>query len=370
MRIGKRLEIFSKRFTCWLLPWCFSHLGRRLEPDSVKAIHRVLFVRPNFRMGNMLLITPGFNAVRENLPEAKIGFLTTSAYGHMLHNHPDLEYVHELTRGMTWKVWKLVRFLRQIRKLRYDLVIDCSEGASLLGAAFVAFSNARYRLGFEGSPNESVFNLRAPASNPADHRIDKLLALLAYVCVNSSERDMRLPLIQADKDWAMGRWSQWKISEETCCVGINLGARGIKRWPLECFERVIRRLIQVQIQPILFVGPEELDRLAKMETQLPAQVILDTTHDPCRFAALLKSCSAFLTCDTGPMHLAVAVGTPTVAIFRVQNFNLIGPLGANHQTILDPEGTRSEMALTAILELAQEREMRGEEVESSLEASI
>ena len=344
-------------------------MGGAIDPGSVENIHRVLFVRPNFRMGNMLLITPGFNAVRQRYPDAEIGYLTTSAYGHMLHNHTDLDYVHELTRGMTWRVWELVPFVRQIRNLRYDLVIDCSEGASLLGAAFVGFSRARYRLGFEGGPNESVFNIRAPASNPSDHRIDKLLALLAYVGFVSSNRTMALSLAQTDKDWAGEQWKRWEIPTESYCVGINLGARGIKRWPLECFERVVQGLIHENIQPILFVGPEELDRLSKMETQLPSQVIIDTTHDPSRFAALLNRCSVFLTCDTGPMHLAVAVGTPTVAIFRVHNFNLIGPLGSIHRTIYDPDATKADEALSAILEICNESNREECFVPNRLEAS-
>lgn len=369
MRIGKRLEVTSKHITCWLLARCFMYWGKRLGPDSVKSIQHVLFVRPNFRMGNMLLITPGFRAVRQQLPEAKIGFLTTSAYGHMLHHHSDLDYVHELTRAMTWKWWELFSFLRQIRKRRYDLVIDCSEGASLLGAAFVAFSGGRYRLGFEGGPNASLFNIRSPANDPDDHRIEKLLSLLSFVGIASEDQAMKLTLTQAHKNWASERWRHWEISEETPCVGINLGARGKKRWPLPCFDRVIRQLIDEQVQPILFVGPEELDCLSKMETQLPEQVIIDTTHDPSRFAALLNRCAAFLTCDTGPMHLAVAVGTPTVAIFRIHNFNLIGPLGPRHRTLFDPDGTRADAALDLILDLLNNAEGRDSEAVPRVKAS-
>ena len=318
-------------------------------------------------MGNLLLITPGFRAIRENLPQANIACLTTDAYGRMLYEHDDLDQLHELSRDMTWKLWKLIAFVRQIRKQRYDLVIDGSEGTSLLGAAFVAVSKAKYRLGFDGSPFAPIFNLRAPTCDPADHRISKLLSLLSYIGIHSEAQAMKLPLSAADRAWAADRWKAWSIPEDTACVGINLGARGSKRWPLRNFDRVIRQLIEAGIQPILFVGPQELDRLNKMESQLPEQVIIDTTHDPCRFAALLGRCSVCLTCDTGPMHLAISVGTPTVALFRINNFNLVGPLGSLHRILYDKDGDQAEEALKAVLELLNLPDSRKQDEAHSLE---
>ena len=356
MRIGKRLEVIGKQWATLILGKILDNRNQVLDPPSLGDIKSVLFVRPNFRMGNMLLLTPAISAARHSIPEAHIGLLTTTTYADMLNDQSDLDEVHVLTRGMTWKWWQLLRLVCGIRSRRYDLVVDCSEGESLLGSVFIAFSRARFRLGLAGSKQEAVFNLRATIRGSSKHRIVRLLELLKYVGIRAKTHSMRLDLDETALAWAAGQWSQWNLGRETPVVGINIGARGDKRWPLHCFVSLMNGLINKKYQVILFAGPQELDRLEKLDKQLPSEVIIDTTDVPSRFAALIKSCSVFVTGDTGPMHLSVAVGTPTVSIFLKSNFEEYGPLGSSNRVVFDPRGRKGSTALSAIMALIGQRQ--------------
>ena len=131
-------------------------------------------------------------------------------------------------------------------------------------------------------------------------------------------------------------------------VGVNIGARGSKRWPIEHFLDVIRELDRKGCSVIVFAGPQELDRLNELTGALPDSVVVDTTSEPRRFAALLQTCSLFVTCDTGPMHLAIAVGTPTLAIFVRDNADRFGPIGPRHRVLYAEGGVTATMVLETI----------------------
>ncbi|MCB1120654.1 MAG: hypothetical protein KJT03_03830 [Verrucomicrobiae bacterium] len=105
--------------------------------------------------------------------------------------------------------------------------------------------------------------------------------------------------------------------------------------------------------------------MAQLDGALPEGVPVDTTHDPLRFAALLQGCSIFITCDTGPMHLAVAVGTPTIAIFRRSNFREYGPLGHRHRIVYDKAGIGLDRVVQAVEDLFGEASQLSSPVESS-----
>ncbi len=333
MRFGKRLEVAGKRITTSVFSRVLGGRSVSVDAPRLSDVRKILFVRPNFRMGNMLLATPGLHAARVALPQAKIGFLTTSAYVQLLKGHPDIDRLHVLDRGMIAGIVRLFRLVRDIRGARYDLVVDCSEGASLLGAAFVGLSGARYRLGLNGSKQQAFFNLRMPVGRHSTHKISRQLELLSRIGIRAPACPMKIALGSEELKWARKRWESWKVGTGQKCIGINIGARGDKRWPIERFLEVIATLNDQGERVVVFAGPQELDRLAEMERRIPCEVIIDTTNYACRFAALLSFCSVFVTGDTGPMHLAVAVGTPTVAIFRKNNFMEYGPQGRKHRTL-------------------------------------
>ncbi|MCB1120655.1 MAG: hypothetical protein KJT03_03835 [Verrucomicrobiae bacterium] len=184
-------------------------------------------------MGNLLLTTPAFSAIRQRLPGVHIGFLTTEAYGFMLTHHRDIDVLYLQSRRMTWNWLAQLRLIREVRRQNYDMVVDCSQGESFLGVVWMMVCGASYRVGEKGSRHEALFNLAVDVSEAKEHRIERLLAVLEAVGIPSAGFAMHIPLPPSCQQWAVNQWAFWTSSGGTRRIGINLGARGEKRWPLE-----------------------------------------------------------------------------------------------------------------------------------------
>lgn len=305
----------------------------------------MLFVRPNFRLGNLLLTTPGISAANRALPRARVHLLTTPRYRALLRDHPDLDRVLVFRRRMLFLPWGLLALIRRIRRNGYDLVVDCSDGASLGGALFVGLSGGRWRLGPTPSRHEAFFNVRVPQEPGRTHVIDRLAGLLEGVGIPVENPSITIGLSRRERLWARRRWRDRELSDRPT-IGVIIGARDAKRWPMEHFLRVIRRLdAERGGRVVVFVGPQDLGRLRAVEERLPEDVVVDTTDDVRRFAALLERCDVVITGDSGPMHLAAAVGVPTVSIFLKENYAAYAPRGSEHRVVYDEEGVEPEAVL-------------------------
>lgn len=334
---------------------------RPVDAIRPEAIDRLLIVRPNFRMGNLLLTTPALSAARRALPGAEIDLLATPAYHELLDGHPDVDRVLTFDRSMLARPWSLVGLVRRLRARRYDLLVDASEGESLTGALLARLSGARRRAVASPSRYDALFDVRVPRDGEPPHRVERLLGLLERlgIAVEDAPR-MSIALDEEERSWADARRREWGVPEGFHVVGVNIGARGSKRWPMASFARLVERLREEpRVGVVVFAGPEDLDRLEAAEERLPEDVAIDTTHEVRRFAALLERCAAFVTGDTGPMHLAAAVGTPVVSIFRKDNHRVFAPRGPDHRRLGD---ARDEVTPEAVLEATAEvlgKETRG-----------
>jgi heptosyltransferase-3 len=127
-------------------------------------------------------------------------------------------------------------------------------------------------------------------------------------------------------------------------VGVFVGGRKIlgKRWPIENFLKLIRALSRSGIKVIVFVGPEEkkLTGLLKRALEPPVPLVLEPSVRI--FAAMVSNCDLFITCDSGPMHLACAVGTRTMAIFQKPNFEHWRPPSNLCRVLYEPRGILPE----------------------------
>jgi heptosyltransferase-3 len=353
MTITKRLERRGKLLLVSGAVALQRTKARPITKLDLSRVRRVLLVRVNFRLGNLLLATPGFAAVRETLPHAEVHVLTTSAYPHLLDDNPDVDRVLTYNRQMLLRPWVLIGLVRQIRARQYDLVIDCSGGESFSGALFACLSGGYWRMGLASSEYRKCFNVAVKPGPEHVHRVDILLALLQSIGICGQSRDMKVILSPEERGWAERRWREWGLSDDRVTVGVNIGARGDKRWPMDHFLSVIRWLDEEWgAQIVMFVGPQEIDRLSAVRGRLPPQVVIDTTSHVRRFAALLARCAVVVTSDTGPMHLAAAVGVPTVSIFLNQNSDVFAPKGEIHRVAYRDNGVDAEGVIDALADLS------------------
>jgi ADP-heptose:LPS heptosyltransferase len=309
-------------------------------PD-LRACRRILLVSVNQRLGNTVLPTGAVAALADALPEAELHFVGGSPAPAVMRGQR-LASVLAVARSDPWKPWQLLSLLRAIRRLRCDAAIHLSTATGSLGAFLVAASGAPHRIGVRRAEG-NVFFTSAVEPPSALHKVDQLAELVGRLGIPAaSAGERRIALSAAERASAARALAEKLGAEVGAPVAIFVGgrARKGKGWPLEAFARVAQGLRAQAIPVLVFLGPEEAPRAAEIRVEEP---------DLRRVAALLAACRAVLTPDAGPMHLAVAAGAPTVAVFGRANFERWGPRPPRGRVVFDPEGRRAGEVLDAVL---------------------
>ena len=338
----------SLRRPLLLLAGLASGDGERPLPD-LRACRRILLVSVNQRLGNTVLPSGAVAAIAGALPDAELHFVGGSLAPALLRGQR-LASVLAVARSDPWKPWRLFRLLRAIRRLRCDVAIHLSTATGSLGGFLVAASGAPHRIGVRREGGNAFFTSAVEAP-PATHKVDQLAELVGRLGITAAGSGERCIALSADeRAGAARRLEEWFGAEAGAPVAVFVGgrARKGKGWPLEAFGRVVGGLRAHELPVLVFLGPEEASRAAAIRAALgPARYVEEP--DLRRVAALLAACRAVLTPDAGPMHLAIAAGAPTVAVFARANFERWGPRPPRGYAVLDPGGSRTGEVLDAVL---------------------
>jgi ADP-heptose:LPS heptosyltransferase len=287
-------------------------------PLEARAIKRVLIVRQDSRLGNLLLLTPLLKGLRVAFPASVTDLLVSDAYGEVLRQDPNIHEQFVLPKEMFWPDPTLpVRLLWTLRRRRYDVAIDASamHAFSLSSALITALSGARRTVGFDRGDARVFLNEPVPQPHLPLHETQIQLCLLRHLVAVGMEgpESARPECHLSGEERAEGRrlWASWGLAANS--VALFVGARAEKRWPMESFLGLAGRICAEGRRCVIFGGPAEKALVEGLG--LPSGAFLAPSLPLRRFAAVLAQARAMVTADTGPMHLAVALGVPTVELF-------------------------------------------------------
>jgi len=138
-------------------------------------------------------------------------------------------------------------------------------------------------------------------------------------------------------------------------VALNPGAgRSEKRWPVAHFRELAERLgAEAGARLLLLWGPDEVHMAREIATGLSSRAVLAPPTDLDELTALLRRCSVMVAGDTGPLHLAAAVGTPCLGLFGPTRAERNGPYGPRNRGLQSPDGTMAGLAPSTALAAAQ-----------------
>jgi heptosyltransferase-2 len=244
--------------------------------------------------------------------------LTVPANVLVLQNQPGIDRVIAYDkRGAQRGLRGFFAVLRQLRARRYALVV--APHRSLRTALLVAWSGAPQRLGFARWLTRWAYTVTVP--RPAQgHEIERHLHLLTALELDAAGPAIRLQLgvAAAARQAAAECFARSGIGPADVVVGLIPGSQwGTKRWPAEQFAALIEQLAWTSaLRCVLFGGPQDRPIaeaiLARCTT--PVLDLIGRTTLP-ELAAYLACCTVVVSNDTGPMHVAAAVGRPIVALF-------------------------------------------------------
>ncbi len=310
------------------LPWQwepYPELGLRdIDPQ------RVLVIKPS-ALGDVVQSLPVLGMLRQRFPQTQLAWLIKDSLAQLLQGHPLLDQVlvWQTQEGRWRSFWGL---LREVRAGEFDLVVDL-QGLFRTGM-LSWYSGARWRVGFS--------NAREGARWAYTHRVlvpsRDLPALVKYALVAQAlgcqgpVPQAVIPIQEEHRRWAMEHLATlphpW--------VAAHPGARWpTKQWPPDRLARALQILQQHSAAGVVVLGGPEERTLADQVAQALSGPVLNLAGKTSllQLAAVLEQCEALISGDTGPMHLAAALGTAVVAVFTCTSPLRAGPRGSQHRVL-------------------------------------
>lgn len=292
-------------------------------------------------IGDVLHGVPTAVALKRAFPQATIGWVVEGRAGDVLAGHPAIDHLFRLPRGWLKSLGAVRSLRRQLLDFAPDVTIDLQ---GLLKSGIPTWlSGSRMRIGYaRPESREQAWRFYThPVVTTAEHVVDRNCQLLGALGVHESETAFDMPR------WPVShaRMQQWFAAQRFTAAPamINPGAGWpSKIWPAERFAAVARALHQRHgLQSIVVWGggqeraaAEKIASLAGNAAVLAPQTSLTDLGELCRLARV------FISSDTGPLHLAAAVGTPCVGLFGPVPAKRNGPYGSIHQTVEPPVSLR------------------------------
>ena len=234
----------------------------------------------------------------------------------------------------------------RMREVRWDVAVDFQGlWKSLLVARW---SGAQRIVGYAPSPERTHWfysdRVRLPTMDrhAVDRNLDLVAALGASVrraeCRGEFYRDFSLPILPGHRHAALASLAALGIPEDRPKILLNFSARKpANRWGTDRFAALAQRLSESGLNPILTGGPSDRDE--EKEIQSKSGMSIPSLVGKCtlmELAAVMDRCDALVTGDTGPMHIAVAMRLPVVALFGPANPVRTGPYAPDAVVLQEP----------------------------------
>jgi lipopolysaccharide heptosyltransferase I len=306
---------------------------------------RILIIKPS-AIGDIVHALPVLNLVRRRWPAARISWLVTPVCAGLLEGHPLLDEVILFDRkrwGGMWRSPRLFgewrRFTRELRERRFDLVIDLQ---GLFRSGWLAWkTGAPVRVGFANAREFAplFYSHRVPIDTPEQHAIERYVKLARFIGCDDGPIEFPFATTDADREhvdrllrtaleapggpslqgWATGEGALPRYA--VLLPGTNWET---KRWPVEKFAGMVGPLRErFGLVSVLAGGPDA----GAMAGQIPGAVDLTCKTTLRQLTALLERADLVVANDSGPMHIASALGRPLVTPFGPTNPVRTGPFG-------------------------------------------
>lgn len=305
-------------------------------PLSDIDARRICLIKPS-ALGDVVQALPVLSALRGRFPEAHIAWVVNRSCAGLLAEHPHLDEIIAFDRG-AGGVWSrsvrraFAELNASLRERRFDLVVDL-QGLLRSGLMTRATAAAR-RVGMSDSREGARFCYTDIVPMPAESTsaVERYWRVATALGAGDAAKQFVVGLGASDRDWsagAIGRSSGLRVA-------IHPGARwATKRWPAAYFAELARRIGgEFGGTFILVGGAEESATAAELESALAGRSInLVGQTSLKQLAAVLGDVHLVITNDSGPMHLAAAMGAPVVGIFTCTSPDRARPFGARHLVV-------------------------------------
>lgn len=296
-------------------------------------------------VGDVVHTLPSLSALREAYPAAHITWVVEEGAADLLRDHPDCDrvlvsfrkrWVNTLVRGGNRRrtIGEIRSFLSVLRDRRYDLAIDFH--GLFKSAVIMGWSRADRKLGYRSMQELSrLFYNETIPEDMEKHAVLRYLDFLGHLGVEPREPRFSMALGEPEQGRVAGLLGQHGIGDGDPFIALSpVAFWETKLWDNDRFARLGDRITSELNLPVVFTGASGGDLIERIRGAMNADSItLEGQTSLRELACLYRRAALVVTTDSGPMHIAAAVGTPTVALFGPTDPARTGPFGPGHAVI-------------------------------------
>ena len=309
---------------------------RKFSPARKKSTAPLHFlVVTTTALGDSLWATPAIRALKTSHPTCFLSVLTSPIGKEVLSDNPYVDKMFVLKKP---HILSLLKIFFQLKKKPIDKAYIFHTSQRMI-LPFCYLLHPQEIIGTAGI-NKGLDSLLSTAlKQKPEHEIQRRLRI-----VNAPETAhplLELLLSDNNRQQAISFIEKNRLNDSSLIIGMHPGAKDkFKQWPPECFIELGNRLKQSLNCSILITGsPHENELTEQIALKIPGAIALTEKVPLKTLAALIKKLDLFITNDTGPMHVAFAMQTPTVSLFTVTDSNLCGPYLAQKASVIQKHKT-------------------------------
>ena len=315
-------------------------MGTGTKRPDIHSARRIGIVRLS-ALGDVVNTLPALSALRRARPDAHIAWIVETASAGILEGHPLLDDLIVVNRK-EWEasllrparlpgvVGEVKRLARRLRQARFDLVIDFQ--GNLRSATVAWMTRAPCRVGLARGHGKELShllaNVRVTLPERPMHRVERALEMLRALGLEVADARPLVPAMDSDRARVNALLGELGLAGKPFAV-VHPGTSrfgSYKQWPLERWAEVAGRLgREMSLAVVVTRGPGEEEAARTVAQGAGGHATVAPELSLRELGELCRRCRLFLSADTGPMHLASAVGAPVVALFGPKDPALYGP---------------------------------------------
>jgi lipopolysaccharide heptosyltransferase I len=295
----------------------------------------VLLIKPS-ALGDIVMSLPALSALRRACPESQISWLIRPEFAPLIEGHPHLDEIIFFDRRRLGKAWHnpaaardLVSLMRGLRRRRFDAVLDLQGLFRSASLAWLSGCKRRFGPAWEREFARHFYTSSVPPRLEWVHVVDYSMKLVEAMGISDRRVEFVLPEKLAAAAAARDLLSARDVKPERYAVLIPGSAQLSKCWPPERFAALADRLVVEHNLAVVATGSQAespvIERIQALAEQ-PVVNLAGCTSLP-ELVELVRAAALVVSNDTGPGHIAAALGRPLVMMFSWSNPLRVGPYG-------------------------------------------